>query len=317
MLKKITLLLLLILPQTASAQIIMGGTSMKADTEQAMTAIKKAESDIKKNKDVLDRLSDKSMTMNVGEFYYIYPPTPKNETDPWPIANWDSSNDVVLTVELFAPGQTARIRGVMVGETETKWHTLPARPHWWAVIYANNPGTIAVSAWRNADDVKTPPVRTNRMAVLVKSAIPDPVIPKPDNPVTPVTPVGPPADTTLTGKFTATLTDDKKDDAANWAKAADWVETYKAMSTNLSLNDPAVAIKTPAALFQKHKGLWLEKSVPPPPFLKNTRTELASMIATAVGTDPDVTLTDDKRKALSATYLQIYTALKAAAAAVK
>lgn len=253
----------------------------------------------------LAAMEPKSLIIKVGEFEVIEPG--KTVTSPllWVVQDEDLLERITVPKD-----QPFALWMVRRGESLPRLHLFQSQPFTWAILVAKKAGSGSIQIIRNGDATDKPPVIVDRIDAVVGGGIPKPIDPpvKPDEPK-PEEPK-PGVDSALVSELKALLAKDKTTAVGDqWKYAAIWAESFVDSSKLLKLNDPAIAPKTLADLYAKHKAAWIADDVPVMPFLSATRTRIAAMLEKELGKDPAATL--DRVKA-SEVYLRIGNALKEA-----
>lgn len=253
----------------------------------------------------LAAMEPKNLIIKVGEFEVIEPG--KAVTSPLLWVVQDESLLERITVPKDQPFALWMIRR---GESVPRLHLFQAQPFTWAILVAKKAGTGSIQIIRNGESADKPPAIVDRIDAVVGGGEPKPVDPpvKPDDPK-PVEPK-PSVDAALVDELKALLAKDKAASVGDqWKYATIWAESFVDSSKLLKLNDPAIAPKTLADLYAKHKAAWIADDVPVMPFLSATRTRVATLIEASLGKNPSAEL--DRVKA-SEVYLRIGNALKEA-----
>lgn len=253
----------------------------------------------------LAAMEPKSLIIKVGEFEVIEPG--KTVTSP---LLWVVQDETLLERITVPANQPFALWMIRRGETMPRLHLFQAQPFTWAILVAKKGGSGSIQIIRNGDAADKPPVIVDRIDAVVGGGEPKPVDPPvtPDDPK-PVEPK-PGVDSALVTELKGLLAKDKAAAIGDqWKYAAIWAESFADSSKLLKLNDPAIAPKTLADLYAKHKAAWMADDVPVMPFLGNTRTRVATMLEKELGKDPAASL--DRVKA-SEVYLRIGNALKEA-----
>lgn len=313
---KAALLLVLFSPSLAHAQpIVIGGAATELEVLEARKVVQQAghqpgtltvgsqftTTEVTKAKELLEAIEPKKLVIKVGEFEVIEPA--KTVTSP---LLWVSQDDSLIERITVPKDQPCAVWMQRRGETAPRLHLFEARPFTWAILIAKKDGQGSIQIIRNGDDATKPPVIVDRIDATVGVPVPPkPVEPKPDDPK-PVEPK-PGVDAALVAELKPLLAKDKAAAVSDqWKYASVWAESFVDSSKLLKLNDPAIAPKTLADLYAKHKAAWLADEVPVLPFLAQTRIYVAKVIEAELGKDPLAEL--DRNKA-SAVYLRIGNAL--------
>ncbi|MBL8824879.1 MAG: hypothetical protein JNJ77_19995 [Planctomycetia bacterium] len=253
--------------------------------------------EVAKAKDIIEKLKPKKLQIQVGEFEVVHPH--KDVTTP---LLWVVQDESLLERITVPAKQPFAIWGVRRGETVARLHLFEAKDLPWVILVAKKEGTGNTHIVRNGDSLDKAPVIIDSIEATVGNPAPTP----PPNPK-PVPIPTPDADTALVKEFKELLTKDRAaTDGNTWPKAKDWAESFIDSSKLLKLNDPAIAPRTLADLYAKHKAAWIADEVPVLPFLTYTRTKAAQIIESELGKDANATL--DREKA-SKVYERIGTAL--------
>lgn len=302
-----SLLLLLLLPLAANAQVIIGHGYSDGDIEKAKALVSKEKDaptgisvggsyttvEIEKAKEVLAASQPKTLKLEVGEFEVIEPAA--NVTSP---LLWIVQDDSICQRIDIKPNQPFGVWMKRRGEAAAKYHSFEAKPVGWILLIGVKQGQSITHIVKNGATEKEAPSVIDKLDVTVGTPIP----PKPPEPPKPVEPT---ADDLLVKEFKGLLTKDRAaTDGATWPMAKVWAENFITTSDLLKIKEDQPA--TLADLYARHKMGWQINKVPEMPFLSATRTRIDAILAEKLGRKQDSAVDVDVASKL---YAKIGTAL--------
>jgi hypothetical protein len=161
--RSFVLLLFLLIPAVADAQIVLGGPKPTAD-------------EVSKAKAVLAAAEAKEVLWNVGEFDLLV----RGETAKGDV-QFDSTDDSILTLEEIPAGVVLWFNDVRAGQKERALHKFKAETQSYWVARAVKEGKTTIKVWANGDAGKPPRIIARLDVQVGKPTPPPPPPPPPDD----------------------------------------------------------------------------------------------------------------------------------------
>jgi hypothetical protein len=154
--RSFVLLLFLLIPAVADAQIVLGGPKPTAD-------------EVSKAKAVLAAAEAKEVLWNVGEFDLLV----RGETAKGDV-QFDSTDDSILALEEIPAGVVLWFNDVRAGQKERALHKFKAETQSYWVARAVKEGKTTIKVWANGDAGKPPRIIARLDVQVGKPKPPDP-----------------------------------------------------------------------------------------------------------------------------------------------